>query len=68
MGCEQQKKVGYYIGKSQKDPRGRAGIEPATSRTRSENHTSRPTARRLRRLGGSHLWVVADVERAKVKV
>ena len=26
-------------------PRGRAGIEPATSRTRSENHTSRPTAR-----------------------
>ena len=25
--------------------RGRAGIEPATSRTRSENHTSRPTAR-----------------------
>ena len=24
--------------------RGRAGIEPATSRTRSENHTSRPTA------------------------
>ena len=23
---------------------GRAGIEPATSRTRSENHTSRPTA------------------------
>ncbi len=28
-----------------KIPRGRAGIEPATSRTRSENHTSRPTAR-----------------------
>ena len=27
--------------------RGRAGIEPATSRTRSENHTSRPTARIL---------------------
>ena len=27
------------------DPQGgRAGIEPATSRTRSENHTSRPTA------------------------
>ena len=25
--------------------RGRAGIEPATSRTQSENHTSRPTAR-----------------------
>ena len=24
--------------------RGRAGIEPATSRTRSENHTTRPTA------------------------
>ena len=26
-------------------PRGRAGIEPATSPTRTENHTSRPTAR-----------------------
>ena len=26
-------------------PRGRAGIEPATSPTRRENHTSRPTAR-----------------------
>ena len=25
---------------------GRAGIEPATSRTRSENHTTRPTALR----------------------
>ena len=25
--------------------RGRAGIEPATSPTRTENHTSRPTAR-----------------------
>ena len=25
-------------------PRGRAGIEPATSPTRRENHTSRPTA------------------------
>ena len=25
--------------------RGRAGIEPATSRTRSENNTTRPTAR-----------------------
>ena len=28
-----------------KRQRGRAGIEPATSRTRSENHTTRPTAR-----------------------
>ena len=29
----------------EKRQRGRAGIEPATSRTLSENHTTRPTAR-----------------------
>ena len=32
-------------GKKKKVARGRAGIEPATSPTRRENHTSRPTAR-----------------------
>ena len=30
--------------KKSKPKRGRAGIEPATSPTRRENHTSRPTA------------------------
>ena len=33
-----------FFGKVKNQKRGRAGIEPATSRTRSENHTSRPTA------------------------
>ena len=32
------------ISKKRKGRRGRAGIEPATSPTRRENHTSRPTA------------------------
>ena len=39
-GLVQKKKKGKKI-----DVRGRAGIEPATSPTRTENHTSRPTAR-----------------------
>ena len=32
------------VSKKRKGRRGRAGIEPATSPTRRENHTSRPTA------------------------
>ena len=31
-------------GQKKQVPRGRAGIEPATSRTQSGNHTTRPTA------------------------
>ena len=34
-----------FFGKVKNQKRGRAGIEPATSPTRRENHTSRPTAR-----------------------
>ena len=34
-----------FFEKIEQSKRGRAGIEPATSRTRSENHTTRPTAR-----------------------
>ena len=33
-----------YSGRLEFKKRGRAGIEPATSRTQSENHTTRPTA------------------------
>ena len=36
---------GAYEPTNNQKRRGRAGIEPATSRTRSENHTTRPTAR-----------------------
>ena len=35
----------HYKKNAKKVVRGRAGIEPATSPTRRENHTSRPTAR-----------------------
>ena len=37
-------KTNYIYKKGGHKKGGRAGIEPATSRTRSENHTSRPTA------------------------
>ena len=36
--------LGYGHNREHVQKRGRAGIEPATSRTQSENHTTRPTA------------------------
>ena len=36
--------LGYGHNREHAQKRGRAGIEPATSRTQSENHTTRPTA------------------------
>ena len=36
--------LGYGQNREHVQKRGRAGIEPATSRTQSENHTTRPTA------------------------
>ena len=48
------KKLGvpFAAQQEQNGVRGRAGIEPATSRTRSENHTTRPTALAIQ----THEW------------